>query len=266
MASFNRIYKPQVEAQEWVPPSSVYVKTVSIFTALVGIPSRYVSSLPPDYIDIDGGVEVVIALYIVDHPTHTFTYVSDNGSEWIYNIYETIPGYYHTVLIDDSNWNSAAISIASITGSCATTFRVKSSSTNVVCGINKINNASDIDHTAILYAFQCIGGQYRVYESGVGKTTLTNFIDTDVFKIVLYESLYALYFVNDILIYTSETTLTGFTYVVDAAFYKTGDTIWDATLTKVDNIIIPSILIEINNVTDYAKGIPLLKPSMYIIT
>jgi len=43
-------------------------------------------------------------------------------------LYVIVPAHYIPVLQDDSNWNSAAISIASITGSCSATFRIKSSS------------------------------------------------------------------------------------------------------------------------------------------
>lgn len=281
--SFNRIYKPQVEVEEYVPASSVYVKNIVGIVVPLGFnysgpynTYTYLESVNNAWVYHGyGGFEYRIPEYITNHPTHTFTFVSDSGYEtingitgqvWEWQIYNTIPEHYHTVLQDDIGWNSAAISIASISESCSATFRIMSSSAGVVCGITNIVNATETERTSILFTFYAVNGEYCIYESGVEKTGFTPFTDTDTFKIDLIEFVGVFYYVNNILVYTSESIVDGFNYVVDAAFYKSGDTIWDATFTEVDITIIPSILIEINIATDYIKGIPFLKPAMYIIT
>ena len=150
---------------------------------------------------------------------------------------ETIPGYYSYDVLPDvytisydpqEGWNSAARSIASLSGDGHASFSAPTSVSGVVVGLNEVLDCTGTNYIEITHGLYFSHGNYRVIEAGVIKTDAQAFATTDVFTIYR-KGIEVFYEKNGVIVYRSLVPSTG-EIVLDSSLYFAGDEVLNASL------------------------------------
>ena len=106
-------------------------------------------------------------------------------------------------------------------------------SIGIVCGFN--NNDSSQHYSDINYGFYIENKKYQIIESGTFKTSFQTFNVDAVFKVERVDGV-VYYYIDDSLVYTSTTGSSG-TIFLDCSLYHYDDTIYEAEVYYLDNIV-----------------------------
>ena len=130
-------------------------------------------------------------------------------------------------------WNGSAVSISKFTNYGETTFRISTKAVGIHVGLTTVNDAVDSFYTLIRYSIYATLGKYRIFINGLDTGFLeSNYLDTDVFKIVLGKSGVTFY-KNGVEIYNLNHYPEPERYRLDTSMYSSGDKILDATIKEV---------------------------------
>lgn len=140
---------------------------------------------------------------------------------WVTTTFTTVQYDY----IDQPGWDAGARTIASLSADGGYQFLV-GQATGIVCGLNAIDESAsylEIDH-----GFFIEDTRFRVIEQGIAKTAFASYTKDQVFKIIRLLGVVQ-YYLDDGLVYTSETTSEGQVFL-DCSLYSYLDSIIDVAI------------------------------------
>lgn len=172
-------------------------------------------------------------------------YVTENVTNLV-----TTPGYYsYTVQPDtysisyspNTGWNSSARSIASVLSNGTGKFSPRVDVTGAVVGLNEVFDSSKSDYFEISFGIYFNRGYYRVVEQGVFKTNGLIYQTDDIFSVSRTNN-EIFYAINDQVFYKS-STLSYDELLLDCSLYSGGDSIYNASLSDISDVIASSAFI-----------------------
>lgn len=172
-------------------------------------------------------------------------YVTENVTNLV-----TTPGYYsYTVQPDtysisyspNTGWNSSARSIASVLSNGTGKFSPRVDVTGAVVGLNEVFDSSKSDYFEISFGIYFNRGYYRVVEQGVFKTNGLTYQTDDIFSVSRTNN-EIFYAINDQVFYKS-SALSYDELLLDCSLYSGGDSIYNASLSDISDVIASSAFI-----------------------
>ncbi|MCA9497333.1 MAG: hypothetical protein KC589_10410, partial [Nanoarchaeota archaeon] len=151
--------------------------------------------------------------------------------------------YIETVVntVETPAWNAGARSISSFAYDGQFTFQVEQS-IGIVCGLNTQDSSTSINE--IQHGFLINDTQYKIIESGITKTSSSNYTKDQIFKIRRI-GFKVYYYLDSTLVYISTKNSTGRVFL-DCSMFAYLDTIQNATMidhgrTFLYALILPSL-------------------------